>query len=126
MADQSDESSKRRVAARALAYVEDGMKLGLGTGSTAKHFVDLLAERVRGGLDVVGVLGLDETHVRLATDELAAVAHGRDAADAGADSAVATPGRRRGVGPTRAVLGVGGRVAGDRVAGALRRPEHGV
>jgi ribose 5-phosphate isomerase A len=31
------------------------MKLGLGTGSTAKHFVELLGERVRAGLDVVGV-----------------------------------------------------------------------
>jgi ribose 5-phosphate isomerase A len=31
------------------------MKLGLGTGSTAKHFVDLLGERVAGGLRVVGV-----------------------------------------------------------------------
>ena len=31
------------------------MRLGLGTGSTAKHFVELLAERVRAGLDVVGV-----------------------------------------------------------------------
>src|SRR5205807_2628877 len=30
-------------------------RLGLGTGSTAKHFVELLAERVRGGLNVVGV-----------------------------------------------------------------------
>jgi ribose 5-phosphate isomerase A len=31
------------------------MKLGLGTGSTAKHFVELLGERVRAGLRVVGV-----------------------------------------------------------------------
>jgi ribose 5-phosphate isomerase A len=31
------------------------MRLGLGTGSTARHFVDLLGEKVRGGLDVVGV-----------------------------------------------------------------------
>src|SRR6201995_5866414 len=31
------------------------MKLGLGTGSTAKHFVELLGERVRDGLDVMGV-----------------------------------------------------------------------
>jgi ribose 5-phosphate isomerase A len=31
------------------------MKLGLGTGSTAKHFVELLAERVHKGLNVVGV-----------------------------------------------------------------------
>jgi ribose 5-phosphate isomerase A len=31
------------------------MKLGLGTGSTARHFVDLLAEKVKGGLSIVGV-----------------------------------------------------------------------
>jgi len=46
---------KRQAAARALEFVTDGMKLGLGTGSTAKHFVELLGERVRGGLDVIGV-----------------------------------------------------------------------
>jgi ribose 5-phosphate isomerase A len=46
---------KRLAAARALEEVRDGMKLGLGTGSTAKHFVDLLGERVRAGLKVVGV-----------------------------------------------------------------------
>lgn len=74
MADKPDESSKRRVAARALAYVEDGMRLGLGTGSTARHFVDLLGERVRGGLDVVGVPTSERTRqqaeglgIRLAT-----------------------------------------------------------
>jgi ribose 5-phosphate isomerase A len=49
------EELKRQAAARALEEVRDGMKLGLGTGSTAKHFVDLLGERVRGGLKVVGV-----------------------------------------------------------------------
>jgi ribose 5-phosphate isomerase A len=31
------------------------MRLGLGTGSTAKHFVELIGERVRAGLDVVAV-----------------------------------------------------------------------
>jgi ribose 5-phosphate isomerase A len=46
---------KRQAAARALDEVRDGMKLGLGTGSTAKHFVALLGERVRSGLKVVGV-----------------------------------------------------------------------
>jgi ribose 5-phosphate isomerase A len=46
---------KRQAAARALEFVRDGMKLGLGTGSTAKHFVELLGERVRGGLKVIGV-----------------------------------------------------------------------
>jgi ribose 5-phosphate isomerase A len=46
---------KRQAAARALESVRDGMKLGLGTGSTAKHFVDLLGQRVAGGLRVIGV-----------------------------------------------------------------------
>lgn len=46
---------KHAAAAGALDFVRPGMRLGLGTGSTAAHFVDLLAERVRQGLDVVGV-----------------------------------------------------------------------
>jgi ribose 5-phosphate isomerase A len=46
---------KRRAAARAVEQVEPGMRLGLGTGSTARHFVELLGERVRAGLKVVGV-----------------------------------------------------------------------
>src|SRR3981189_2712600 len=46
---------KRQAAARALEHVRDGMRLGLGTGSTAKHFVELLGERGRAGLDVIGV-----------------------------------------------------------------------
>jgi ribose 5-phosphate isomerase A len=46
---------KRQAAARALEAVRDGMKLGLGTGSTAKHFVELLGEKVAAGLKVVGV-----------------------------------------------------------------------
>ncbi len=49
------EALKRQAAARALEWVRPGMRLGLGTGSTARHFVDLLGEKVRGGLDVTGV-----------------------------------------------------------------------
>jgi ribose 5-phosphate isomerase A len=47
MTDQN--ALKRAVAAKALEYVQDGMKLGLGSGSTAEMFVELLAPRVRGG-----------------------------------------------------------------------------
>src|SRR5262247_8426 len=49
------EAQKRAAAAAALEFVRPGMRLGLGSGSTAKHFVELLAERVRAGLDVIGV-----------------------------------------------------------------------
>ena len=41
--------AKDAAARAAVALVESGMKLGLGTGSTAKVFVDRLAERVHGG-----------------------------------------------------------------------------
>jgi ribose 5-phosphate isomerase A len=49
------EAHKRAAAARAVEFVRPGMRLGLGTGSTARHFVELVGERVRGGLDVVAV-----------------------------------------------------------------------
>jgi len=46
---------KRAAAARAIEFVRPGMRLGLGTGSTAKHFVELIGERVRSGLSIVAV-----------------------------------------------------------------------
>ncbi len=49
------ERYKRQAAERAMAEVRPGMRLGLGTGSTARHFVDLLGEAVGRGLDVLGV-----------------------------------------------------------------------
>ncbi len=47
MTDQN--ALKRAVAAKALEYVQPGMKLGLGSGSTAEIFVEMLAPRVRAG-----------------------------------------------------------------------------
>ncbi|HEX2366356.1 MAG TPA: ribose-5-phosphate isomerase RpiA [Bradyrhizobium sp.] len=55
---------KRMAAARALEEVRDGMRLGLGTGSTARHFVDLLGEKVRAGMRVVGVPTSEATRVQ--------------------------------------------------------------
>ena len=49
------DAQKRAAAARAIEFVRPGMRLGLGSGSTARHFVELLAERVRAGLDIIGV-----------------------------------------------------------------------
>jgi ribose 5-phosphate isomerase A len=48
----AQDSLKREAAARALELVTPGMKLGLGTGSTAEAFLELLAPRVRGGVSV--------------------------------------------------------------------------
>lgn len=58
------EGLKRQAAAKALQDVREGMKLGLGTGSTARHFVELLGERVRAGLKVVGVPTSEATRVQ--------------------------------------------------------------
>jgi ribose 5-phosphate isomerase A len=55
------ENQKRAAAARALEYVTPGMRLGLGTGSTARHFVELLAERVRAGLVLTAVATSEAT-----------------------------------------------------------------
>lgn len=57
----SADDLKKRAAARALELVRPGMRLGLGTGSTAKHFVDLLGAKVAEGLDVLCVATSEAT-----------------------------------------------------------------
>jgi ribose 5-phosphate isomerase A len=49
------EDLKRAASARAIDFVQSGMRIGLGTGSTARHFIELLGARVRDGLAVVAV-----------------------------------------------------------------------
>ena len=49
------DAGKRAAAERALTYVEEGMTVGLGSGSTAELFLAALGERVRGGLRIRGV-----------------------------------------------------------------------
>jgi ribose 5-phosphate isomerase A len=46
---------KRQAAEAALGELSAGMRLGLGTGSTAWHFVDLLGQRVRDGFECICV-----------------------------------------------------------------------
>lgn len=58
------EAQKRQAAARALDWVQPGMRVGLGTGSTARHLVDLLGEKVRAGFDVVGVPTSEATRIQ--------------------------------------------------------------
>jgi ribose 5-phosphate isomerase A len=72
----SGDDRKRRAAIAALDGIVSGMKLGLGTGSTADQFVRALAEKVKDGLDIVGVPTSERTAdlarslgIRLATLE---------------------------------------------------------
>ena len=46
---------KRQAAAAALEEIRPGMRVGLGTGSTARALVDLLGDRVRAGLQIICV-----------------------------------------------------------------------
>ncbi len=57
---------KLKAAEKALEFVEPGMKLGLGTGSTAAKFIDLLGARVKEGLDVIGVPTSEATRMQAA------------------------------------------------------------
>ena len=61
------DAAKRRAAEEALKLVEPGMRLGLGTGSTARHFVDLLGARVRAGLEVLCVSTSEATQTQAAS-----------------------------------------------------------
>lgn len=49
------EGLKRLAARAALEHVRDGNVVGLGTGSTARHLILGLGERVRAGLRITGV-----------------------------------------------------------------------
>ncbi len=63
----SADAMKREAAQQALSRVSAGMRLGLGTGSTAAHFVDLLGARVREGLDVLCVATSERTRAQAKT-----------------------------------------------------------
>jgi ribose 5-phosphate isomerase A len=60
------ESHKRDAAARAVTLVQSGTVIGLGTGSTVKHLLELLAEHLAGGTlrDVVAVPTSEDTAQR--------------------------------------------------------------
>jgi ribose 5-phosphate isomerase A len=52
---------KRQAAVKSVEYVRDGMVVGLGTGSTARHMIVALGERVKKGLRIKGVPTSKET-----------------------------------------------------------------
>ncbi len=58
----SNDEGKRRAARAAMRYVEAGMIVGVGTGSTVAHFIDALGER-RG--DIEAAVSSSEQSTRL-------------------------------------------------------------
>ena len=51
----TQDDAKRMAAQRALEFVEDGMSLGLGSGTTSAIFIKELGERVKQGLRIRGI-----------------------------------------------------------------------
>src|SRR3990167_2227814 len=51
----SQEKAKQEAALKAVEFIQDGMIVGLGSGTTAAYFIQALAERVKQGLKIQSV-----------------------------------------------------------------------
>jgi ribose 5-phosphate isomerase A len=58
----TQDEAKALVGKRAAELVEDGMRVGLGTGSTSTMFIKALGERVKAGLKIRCVASSDASH----------------------------------------------------------------
>jgi ribose 5-phosphate isomerase A len=58
----TQDEAKLAVARRAVEFVDDGMRVGLGTGTTATMFIRELAKRVQAGLKIRCVASSDASH----------------------------------------------------------------
>ena len=52
---QTVDKAKELAAQRSLEFIQDGMVVGMGSGTTATHFIKLLGERVKQGMKVRGI-----------------------------------------------------------------------
>jgi len=53
---KSDLNKEKKVAAeKAVEFIESGMLVGLGTGSTVKFMIESLAEKIKNGLDIKAI-----------------------------------------------------------------------
>ncbi len=105
------EALKRQAALAALEHVEDGMLLGLGTGSTVRHFLVALGEKIQAG-ELRDVRGVATSNVTAALAEEFGIplvpleAPGVDLAVDGADE----------IGPGLSLIkGGGGALLGEKI-----------
>ncbi len=78
------EAQKQAAAERALELIRPGTIIGLGTGSTARYFIDALARKVRDGLKVQAVVTSQESKARAEAAGIRVI----DRIDGGIDLAV--------------------------------------
>jgi ribose 5-phosphate isomerase A len=57
-----NQEAKTVAAIKAVSYIENGMKVGLGTGSTAKIAIDIIGQRVAEGLQIMGIPTSERSH----------------------------------------------------------------
>jgi ribose 5-phosphate isomerase A len=62
----ANDQEKEAAARASLRFVKDGQVVGLGTGSTAAHFIQLLGEQVKNGLRIRGIPSSDRSREQAA------------------------------------------------------------
>jgi ribose 5-phosphate isomerase A len=63
----ANDQEKEAAARASLRFVKDGQIVGLGTGSTAAHFIQLLGEKVKNGLRIRGIPSSDRSREQAAS-----------------------------------------------------------
>jgi ribose 5-phosphate isomerase A len=63
------QAAKLAAAQHALKFVEPGMIVGLGSGSTATLFIQLLGEQVKQGLSIKGIASTTTKRLTLRSTE---------------------------------------------------------
>jgi ribose 5-phosphate isomerase A len=111
-----DAEAGKRAAGRAAAeLVEDGMTLGLGTGSTARWFIDAVGELVASGWSLSGVPTSVESERQAQELGIPLAALGRTGVDLAVDGADS-------VDPSlRVVKGAGGALVREKIVAAAAR-----
>ena len=61
---------KKLAGERAAAYVEDGMVVGLGTGSTAFFAIQKLGQRITEGLDICGIPTSEQSRIQAESENI--------------------------------------------------------
>jgi len=109
------ERGKRAAGQAAAALVEDGMTLGLGTGSTARWFIAAVGDLVRQGMDLRGVPTSQQSAAQAREAGIPVVELGRRGVDLAVDGADS-------VGPDlRLVKGGGGAHVREKIVAAAAR-----
>jgi ribose 5-phosphate isomerase A len=109
------ERGKRAAGEAAAALVEDGMVLGLGTGSTARWFIEAVGRLVRDGMSLSGVPTSVQSETQARSLGIPLVELGRRGVDLAVDGADS-------VDPDlRLVKGLGGALVREKIVAAVAR-----